>query len=80
MGTLKKILKVLLGIASIIFLLFVIMGFYYSLKTGIIWLLSEIILIALFLSLTNKNQILNLKKPIIILLSITRWVKLFGVN
>lgn len=74
MGTLKKILKVLLGIASIIFLLFVIMGFYYSLKTGIIWLLSEIILIALFLSLTNKNQILNLKKPIIILLSILFFV------
>lgn len=70
MGTLKKILKVLLGIASIIFLLFVIMGFYYSLKTGIIWLLSEIILIALFLSLTNKNQILKLKNPVRILLSI----------
>jgi energy-coupling factor transporter transmembrane protein EcfT len=74
MGTLKKILKVLLGIASIIFLLFVIMGFYYSLKTGIIWLLSEIILIALFLSLTNKSQILNLKKPIRILLSILFFV------
>lgn len=74
MGTLKKILKVLLGIASIIFLLFVIMGFYYSLKTGIIWLLSEIILIALFLSLTNKSQILNLKKPIRILLFILFFV------
>ena len=70
MGTLKKILKVLLGIASIIFLLFVIMGFYYSMKTGIIWLLSEIILITLFLSLTNKNQILKLKNSIRFLLSI----------
>lgn len=69
MSALKKILKVLLGIASIVFLLFVIMGFYYSLKTGMIWLLSEIILIVLFLSLTNKNQILNFKKPVRILLS-----------
>lgn len=70
MNTLKKILKILLGIASIFFLLFVIIGFYYSLKTGIIWLSSEIILIALFLSLTDKNQILKIKNPIRILLSI----------
>lgn len=70
MNTSKKILKVLLCIASIFFLLFVMTGFYYSLKTGIIWLLSEIILIALFLSLTNKNQILKLKNPVRILLSI----------
>ena len=70
MNTLKKIFKILLGIASIFFLLFVIIGFYYSLKTGFIWLLSEIILIALFLSLTDKNQILNFKNSIRILLSI----------
>ncbi|MBX9448803.1 MAG: hypothetical protein KL787_03395 [Taibaiella sp.] len=54
MKTLKLIVKILIGISSLIYLLFALMGFAtFSWQTGIFWLIGTLLLTLLFLSLTK---------------------------
>lgn len=57
MKTVKIILKYILGIASCIFLLSIIMAFCYSWKAGLIFVLSELFLIVLFVTFTDGFKI-----------------------
>ena len=74
MKTVKLILKYIIGIACCIFLLSIIMAFCYSWKAGLIFVLSEFFLIALFLSFTDRfatnTKIKNFKNPLRILVFI----------
>jgi hypothetical protein len=56
MKTLKNILKYVLGITSVLFLASVIMGFYYTWKTGIIWTVGVLFLFTLFLTFTDNYK------------------------
>lgn len=56
MKTLKNILKYVLGITSVLFLSAVIMGFYYTWKTGIIWTVGVLFLFTLFLTFTDNYK------------------------
>ena len=56
MKTLKNILKYVLGITSVLFLSSVIMGFYYTWKTGIIWTIGVLFLFTLFLTFTDNYK------------------------
>jgi hypothetical protein len=54
MKIVKKILKYILGIACGFFALSIIMGFYYSWQTGIIWVFSVLFLFGLFMTFTDN--------------------------
>ena len=57
MKTVKKILKYILGVMSGLFIISIIMAFCYSWKAGLIFVLSELFLIALFVTFREGFQV-----------------------
>ena len=90
MKTLKNILKYVLGITSVLFLSSVIMGFYYTWKTGIIWTIGVLFLFTLFLTFTDnykfnsenriKRNLIRVLLCVLFIVSFSRGTRILNEN